>query len=117
MGSRTDGVVDVLKDFANNEDKAVLTKRQISFFEECIVLKRQKNDRCEKEHEATMRAAAIRQKRDSVELLVALQKNLREMRRELAALELQGLTAEDSEFADLKSCIAKLKSEMESCLS
>ncbi|KAE8953865.1 hypothetical protein PR003_g33792 [Phytophthora rubi] len=64
-----------------------------------------------------MRAAAIRQKRDSVELLVTLQKNLREMRRELAALELQGLTPEDSEFADLKSCIAKLKSEMESCLS
>nr|KAE8941281.1 hypothetical protein PF009_g8929 [Phytophthora fragariae] len=116
-GSRTDGVVDVLKDFANSEDKAVLTKRQISFFEESIVLKRQKNDRCEKEHEATMRAAAIRQKRDSGELLVTLQKNLREMRRELAALELQGLTPEDSEFADLKSCIAKLKSEMESCLS
>ncbi|KAE9294431.1 hypothetical protein PR003_g24259 [Phytophthora rubi] len=39
-----------------------------------------------------MRAAAIRHKRDSVELLVTLQKNLREMRRELAALELQGLT-------------------------
>ncbi|KAE8983236.1 hypothetical protein PR002_g23310 [Phytophthora rubi] len=91
-GSRTDGVVDVLRDFANNEDKAVLTKRQISFFDESIVLKRQKNDRCEKEHEATMRAAAIRHKRDSVELLVTLQKNLREMRRELAALELQGLT-------------------------
>lgn len=64
-----------------------------------------------------MRAAAIHQKRDTVELLVTLQKNLREMRRELALLALQELTAEASEFADLKSCIAKLKSEMESCLS
>jgi hypothetical protein len=93
-----------------------LTKRQIAFFEESIELKRQKNARSEKEHEVAVRAAKVRAKKDSIELIVTLQKNLREMRRELALLEHDGNASGDNEVEDLKNCISKLKREMAACL-
>ncbi|KAE9029384.1 hypothetical protein PR003_g9148 [Phytophthora rubi] len=73
-------VIEVLKEISRDEDKALLTKRQIVFFGESIKLKRQKGARSEKEHKVAVRAAKVRKKKDSIELLVTLQKNLREMR-------------------------------------
>ncbi|KAG1708553.1 hypothetical protein DVH05_022181 [Phytophthora capsici] len=115
-GSRADSVVEALHKLVDNEDKAVLTKRQISFFEESIVLKRQKHARSEKEHEAAMRAANVREKKDYVELLATLQRSLREMRRDLGTLLQQGRAIHDCEMIDLENCIAKLTKELESCL-
>ncbi|KAG6599687.1 uncharacterized protein IUM83_13262 [Phytophthora cinnamomi] len=116
MGKRGNGVVDGLMELLFNEERTFLTKRQIAFFDESMTLKRQKDARSETEHAVTMRAAAIREKKEGIELLVSLQRSLAEMRRRLSELTEAGRLHDDVEVVELRCCIAKLRNEMEACL-
>ncbi|KAG3134835.1 hypothetical protein PI126_g18522 [Phytophthora idaei] len=113
---RADSVVDAFRELLSNEDRTLLAKRQIAFFDESITLKLQKSFRSETEHAVAMSVAALREKKEGVELLISLQRSLSEMRRTLMELTRSGRQQDDAEIIDLQSCIAELRNEMEACI-
>jgi hypothetical protein len=116
IGRRSEAVVEVLRELVTNDERTLLTKRQIAFFDESIALKRQNEQRSKAEHEVTMRAAAVREKKDGVDLLISLQRSVSDMRRALGELQQAGRQQDEVEIADLERCIAKLRSAMDACL-
>ncbi|KAF1780411.1 hypothetical protein GQ600_6140 [Phytophthora cactorum] len=94
---RADSVMDAFRELLSNEDRTLLAKRQIAFFDESITLKLQKSSRSETEHAVAMSVAALREKKEGVELLISLQRSLSEMRRTLVELTRSGRQQDDAE--------------------
>lgn len=63
VGTRAGGIVKAIKGLTGNTEKTELTKRQIDFYSESLVLKRQKNTRSEIEHIISIKSSQPREKR------------------------------------------------------
>lgn len=116
LGKRADELINAITGLTNNPDKTTLTKRQIDFYTESLELKRRKDERDEQDHSVGMKSTQLLHKKNRVEMLVSLQKNIMEMRAALKHRQQSGDANTDEEIREITECIESLQRERDSCL-